>query len=320
MLKLFSHNTIAQVLIIMATTLVLWLRAFVAPLEMVEPPLFAPLYKLLYGWLCGLPRLATALALLLVVGQAIWMNLLLHNNKTMHSASLLPTLLFVLCMSWESSRLTLTPVLLATVPLIAATSQLLTSGGTRLSTERNFGAAFFIGIATLCYLPTIAYLLPLVVILITYKMYRWRHFAVALLGLIAPWLLYLLCIFMNDTLPERLAMLAADMGSLDLRLQVQTFCPMLSTILFVVVLLVALMHTIGSASDNVNYMRINSRVLTVPLLASVVMALYAWLLPFDPQSAAIPFTYTVYVMLTTSRKRAWINETLFWILYVVAIL
>ena len=320
MLRLFRHNTLARVAVIVATALLLWGRAFVQPVPMAATTHFAPLYELLYGWLHELPRLASGLALLLVLLEAVWLNLMMHNHKIGQSGSLLPTLLFVLGMSWDSASLTLTPMVLGSLFVLGAVSQLLSDGSLLLSTGRNFGAACCVGLAAMCLLPMLVYLLPLALVFFVYKMYRWRHWIVGLLGLLAPWIALLLYGYLSGSLEAWLTRMGDDLVTVGLRYELKPVGALLHGLLFDVLLLAGLMHLLGMGGDNVAYMRINTRVLSLPLLAAVLLVPYTALLPFDPQAAAVPFVFLGDLMLRTKRKRAWINETLFWIVYVGALL
>ena len=200
MLRLFKQSAPVQIAAIIIAAALLWVRAFIEPIPMAAEYHFAPIYTLFYSWLNMTPRLASAVALLFVMAEGLWLNIILVEFKAAKPNSLMPTLLYLLAMSWNSHCLTITPMLLVNIMVIASFSQLLSNGATSLNVSRNFNAAFCIGLAALCYMPALSYVVPFLFIFIIYKLYRWRDIVVSLLGVIAPSLVFFTYAFLKDRL------------------------------------------------------------------------------------------------------------------------
>lgn len=320
MIKLFKQNSIAQALVIMLVVIVLWARAFVSPVGMPPSNCMAPLYELLYQCLNGVPRVASALALLLVLGQGAWINRLLSGHKITKAHSLLPMLLYVTLMGCNHNDLTITPLLLVNIFLLAATSQLLSDGSTQLSTERNFNASFCIGMMGICYLPALYYIVPFIFVFIIYKMYRWRNIVVAVLGLIAPFIILFTYAFLCDKLDYCIILMEHDLTQLHLDRNAANLAHMLPSIVLLILLLSALLHLLGSINDRTVHQRINIGVLSLPLMASAILFFYPHPTLIATQSIAMPFAFIGTRFFLSERKRKWISETLIWIFLISALL
>lgn len=316
MLRLFKQGTLGQVIVIIAAALLLWWRAFVWPVEVKGVDFFSPLYELLCGWTMAAPRLASAVALLLILGEGAWLNLMLTNHKMTRINSLMPMLLYLVAMSWNSELLTLTPLILVNAMVLLACSQLLSDGSTSLSVDRNFNASFFIGLMALCYLPALWYIVPFLFVFVVYKLYRWRDVVVSVFGLIAPSVILFTYAFLSDRLDYYLILIWHDIVAMNPHWVTLPFWKMLPTLLFVLLLTAALMKQLGTLNEGTVHHRINTGVLTLPLTAWVVMLMYSEWFPLDTQSVAVPFSFLVTFFLMTERKREWIGEVMIWLLLV----
>lgn len=314
MLKAFRHNTLLQLLVILLITVILWMKAFVVPVEMRPIHYFSPIYTLLQSFLIHLPRLASAIALLLILVEGIWLNIILSNNKLTKINWLMPTLLFILAISWSNESATLSPMILASLPLLAAVTQLLASGNTNLEVDRNFNAAFLLGIATLCYFPVAAYIVPFFLVIVTYKSYHWRDIIVAILGITAPIFLMLIYSFLTDKLEYYYILFIHDIVDVHFNFDTSNLVGVVTNIIFIMILLWALFSQFSTINDTTIQQRINTIIFTLPLVAILLMLPYDNIFTINTQFAAIPFAFISNNLLATERKRLWINELLFWII------
>lgn len=320
MIRLFLHNSIGQILVVAAAVVVLWVRAFVVPVAMPVEYCYSPLYDLLYGWLSSTPRLASGIALVSVVAGGAYLNRMLTDHKITKSHSLMPLFLYVLVMSWDATMLTVTPMLLVSLLLLGACSNLLSDGTTQLSFERNFNASFFIGLMALCHLPAIGYVLPFVFVFVTYKMYRWRHFIVAILGLVAPLIVLLTYNFLTDKIEYCLILMRHDLLPEGIGWVGTTLGSVIPTVVYVLFLLAAVAKQIGSLGDRTVGQRINTSILCLPLLASVIMSIYVPDRNVDIGSTAMTFAFAGSRFFVAERKRQWISEALVWIFIATALI
>ena len=324
MLSIFRKGSFGQLFFILLMTALLWFRAFVAPFSeqavMPAQSFFSPIYDLLFEPLSDLPYLASAIALLVVIIQGIWLNIMLYNHKIGIANSLLPLLLYIVVMSWDPSQLTITPMLLVNFFLIAACGQLLSDGSSSLEVGRNFNASFLLGLAMLCHLPAVCLVLAYLFIFVTYKLYRWRDIIVSLLGLVAPFIIVAIYAFLIDKLFYFSILFRHDITSLHILSQPGSIAETIAYSILLILLAAALLRHLSVSGDSVVHQRINARVLTLPLLSAVAMIFYTRIFPPDTQTLAIPFTFLMTSMLFVERKRQWVNEVLFWLIMIAALL
>lgn len=320
MFKAFRHNTILQLITILLVTVILWLRAFVSPVDMQPAHYFSPIYTLLHSLLIQLPRLASGIAILLIIFEGIWLNIILFNNKLSKVNWLMPMLLFIIAISWCNGLHTLTPMILAWLPLLAGIGQLLTSGNTNLEVDRNFNTAFLIGIAILCYLPVATYIIPFLLIFVTYKSYRWRDIIVAILGLTAPLFLLMVYAFLTDKLEYYHILFMHDIVDFNLSFNTSDTTEVISNIIFLLILFWALFSQISTINDTTIQQRINILIFLLPLVATLLMLPYDSIFTVNTQFAALPFAFITGNLLATERKHKWINELLLWFILLTPLL
>ncbi len=315
MLRIFRQSNFGQVAIILLTVILLWTRAFVHPVHPQPVQVFAPLYELIFGWLNDLPRLASTIALLIILFEGVWLNLLLYNYKILNVNNLLPLFLYIAAMSWSYDCLTITPILFVNLMVIAACSQLLSHGGTTLEIKNNFNASFCIGIASMFYIPALSYTIPILFVFAVYKMYRWKHLFIGLSGLIAPLILLFTYAFMVDKLGYYWLLIRADLMSIDIQIADDTSSYQTAlNVVYLVILAVTLLRKLGMINESVVFQRINAGVLTLPLIAGVLMLLYSRLFPADTQVSAVTFTFVASGFLLDDRKKKWVGEVTVWII------
>lgn len=318
MLKIFNSNILVQLLIIVAVTMVLWMEAMVTGAAMQPSYYYSPLYDVVYGMLYSMPRVAVVVGMVCVVAQGAWFNITLSDFKLSGTNSLLPMLLYIVAMSWNRNALTITPMVLAMFPILVACRQLLSHGATQLPVSKNFNAAFLVGIAAMCHLPMVGFVLPMLIVFILYKMYNWRDIAVSLLGLAAPYVALLTYAFLHDKLEYSCILMLHDLTTISTRVEHIATLPTVTNIIFVVVTLVALLGMVAGARDNMVHQRINNAVLCLPLLVAFGALFNGVLFPPDTQALAIPFAFMTSQWLNTERRRNWINEVALWIILISA--
>lgn len=319
MLKALRHNTLLQIAIILIAIVLLWVRAFLSPMAMDNERFFSPLYGVVQGLLIETPKLAAVLGLLLMVIEAVWFNIITANNKLSKVNWLMPTLFYILAISWSSPQQPLTPMLLAWLPLIAAIRQILSTGNTDLEVDKNFNAAFFVGIAILFYLPVATYIVPLFLMIVTYKSYRWRDFLVATLGLSAPLFLLFVYAFLVDKLDYYFILIRHDFADFQMVFDNKDIIKTIVNIIFIILLGSGFFSQLTTLNDTTIQQRINTVILLLPIVAAVLMLAYDTFFPVNTQYAAIPFAFLTSNLIATERKRPWVNEVLFWILFLTPI-
>jgi len=208
---LSKSGTFLQFTIFTVFLALLWIPAFVNPVTPVTTPADGPLFLLFVSWLQPFPSLTVALALFLVVLQAVVLFYVYQANGFFGRNNFLPAIIVLLAYSWNSGYQTMHAMLAAGVFLIVALNSMMMMYGRQNAYHQVFTAAFSISIASLFYIP-LAYLLLLVwFTLITYRVSTWREYAVSVIGFILPVAYFISFLFWNDSLQESMKVLAGTL-------------------------------------------------------------------------------------------------------------
>lgn len=320
MLKLFQGNMALQAVLIIAALALLWVPALMSPplMECGESP--AILYGLLCGWLTNAPRLAVILAMVLVLIEAIGINLLLSDAGLVSQNSLLPTLLYIIAMRAGSA--TLTPIVLVCGIAILCLQQLMLHGTLlTISSGKICAATALIGIATLFYTPAVALMLTYLLVAANYRLYGWKDWALMILGFLAP-LLALLCIlYMTDGIAAWWSTTLAALSDIGLRSDTDHPLPLLGSIILAAMLLWGLLTVNLRLTEHPVMWQKNAASVMLFTVGAFGMMLYASLLPVNMQLFALPFTFcTTRFFLDATAKSAFRKQKHLWLYDILLII
>jgi hypothetical protein len=331
MLKLFQRNMVVQALLIVVAMLVLWGGSLLTPpaVEAAAHPgvLYAPVAR----WLTNLPRLAVVLTMLLVLAEAIWLNILLSSAGLVSQNSLLPTLLYLVAMS--AGAATLTPLVFVGAALIACLDKLLLRGTLlTIPSSKACGATMLIGIASLFYPPAVLFMLSYLLIAASYRLYNWRDWAVMILGFAAPYLLLVLVLYLTDGLDAWWATTLNGLSNIGFHAGNASSLSIASGALLAGVLLWGLFVTGGRLTERPVVWQKNATTVMLFLVGGIALLLYMPLFPLGGLLAAmaLPFTFCTYRLLTAGaetttgfgrrRRKAWIYDLLLILILIAALL
>lgn len=314
--KIFKQNVILQLLIIIAVSVCLWMKAFVSPLPATTPDGAAVLYETLFAWLVPHPVLSAVLALLLVLAEGLWINSILYNHKLIPQNTLLPMLFFVTVMGFGRQQLTLTPMVVANIAIIGGMKQLMVPENLTISLDRIFNTALFTAIASLIYTPAMLVLVPMIIAFTIHNLYRWRHWVMLLLGFLAPYIIAATCYFMSDRLFYAYYLMRCDLSRFDIIVAPTTPWLTVTNILLLLLMTVALVSYTSRLGGRTTMFRKNSSVVTLLIISAILMAFYGVAFPLSSQLFAIPAAFlltTFFVNLPVSsgishKKWTWLYD------------
>lgn len=318
MVKLFLKNTLVQVLLILAATLLLWGRSLVHPPAMADGD--AVLYHLLYMGLSSLPRLAVILALLLVLAEGVWLNLLLANVGLVPQTTLLPTLLYIILMSAPAT--TLCPAIFVGGIMIAITHQLmLRTMLLTISTDKICSATALIGLASMFYLPSLALILSYLLVVVNYRLYSWRDWMSMLLGLAAPYILLVTVLYLTGNLTIWLSGTYYSLSEISLQSDTAKALAIGGNVVLVAVFLVSLFALWGHLGEHTIVWQKNATTVMLLAVGSVAMLVYSRLFPVDMRLFAVPFSLCAFHLLMPEKAHSYgRRKQRTWILDIVLIL
>ena len=286
--------------------LLLWGPAFAVPVEMAGSDSYSPLYDLLYDLLNGLPRVATAISLLLAVGEGLWLNMLLYDRKLIPQNTLLPMLVYVTAMGGVPGGQTLTPMVTVNLFAIIAISQLLPHGGLTIELNRILGASTSVALASLCYLPSLLMLLPVLIIFTIYKMYRWRDWTALLLGLLAPYIVVGTCHYMTERMYYVQYRMRYELANIGFEWDWTNTFGTYASVALAVFFLLGVMATANYFADQMTLTRKNANSVLMMALGGVAMMMYSRFMPFDMQLVAPTMALGCTTFVLPQHRRDWV--------------
>lgn len=300
MLSLFRRNSYLQLLLILIAAGLLWFTAFVRP----QPPATQQggvLFYLLAEWIT--PRAGTIIAFILILLEGFLLNNSLYRHKMISQNTLMPMLFYTIAMSFGHPQLTLTPIIIGNLFIILCMDRMLLTGTLLSPTfDKIFSSAAFIGIATLFCPAMAAFVVPLVVNMITYSLYSLRDWVMLLLGLAAPYLAVETYYFMADEMFYRNYLLAYDLTNIHIRF-VNSLVNWTSAAAFVLLLLVGIGSIAASSQNRSMNLQKNNTAVVIFTLGGIAYLFYTTIIPLPTQCLALPFAYGATAFFHPTRRK-----------------
>lgn len=293
---------VMQAVLLIVALLLLWVRALLAPTPMAAGDHPAILYGLLCRWLADVPRLAVAIAMLLVLVEGFTLNLLLANVNLVSQNSLLPTLLYIVAMS--AGATTLTPVILVNGIAVAGLHQLMLRGTLlTITADKICGATMLIGLASLFYQPAVILMLGYLLIASSYRLYNWKDWMLMLLGFAMPYALLVLVLYMTDGLASWWGDTLASMKDLHLQTGDAGTLPTIASLFLAAVMLWGLTSAVSRISERPVLWQKNAATVMLFTVGGLGMMLFSPLLPLQMAFLAIPFAFVTHRLFLAATER-----------------
>lgn len=197
-ISFFRYNYQVEIITIIVAGVALWLWGFsmdFPPIPRLEAAtLSSPLFSLQHNWI------TSASALLILLIESFLLSTITGRFKILRLTNLLPSLVYILLMSFQQNLLTLTPSLLSNFFILILLYYLFDLYATKNHLLLTFNASFILGLAILI-IPENALLLPLIWIsFIIYRSYGLREWIISLLGIIIVLLFTVSFHYLNNSL------------------------------------------------------------------------------------------------------------------------
>lgn len=187
LLNFFRHISPASLMGLLLVSAGLWLHAFVTIHPVYRSPLpEMPLYTLTTGWINS-AALATVCAFILAFIGALLVNRAINQNDIFDKRSYLPALFYLIFIGCSGGLQQLHPFHFSNLLLTLALQRIIETYRKDYDFPGIFDAGLFVSLASLFYLPSIAFIFLLVSGILLIRPFSWRDWVVALLGFITPY-------------------------------------------------------------------------------------------------------------------------------------
>lgn len=200
MIRFFKNNNPSSYVFLPLFAIVLWVGGFFIKYEGAVYGM--PLYNGIEQWVGSYGVTATALAFLLMLGEAFLLNFIVNENAVLSKPSFLPALLYIVFMSCDTDLLTIYPLLFSNLFTLLAVHRLVSSYRLDKAFAHVFDTGALLSLATLFYFPGVALFALLPVGLVLFRPFIWREWVIALIGIIVPYTFVFTYYLWNDMLAE----------------------------------------------------------------------------------------------------------------------
>lgn len=197
LIRFFKNNSFIQFLGLLIIGVVLWINVFIAPPPIVENSFTSPLYNL-FTSISNNHLIFITLAFIILIIQAIYLNHVLIRHELIHRNSFLAAFLYLVLMSHSLQLQHLYPALIGGLFVIAAIDSLLEIDLKEDYFRLSYKAGFYLGLASLFYLPILTLLLFVWGTLFIYRIPSWRPWVIPIFGLITPYVFLFTYYFWTD--------------------------------------------------------------------------------------------------------------------------
>lgn len=182
MLSFFRQNLFFNSLLLLPYTIIVRIHSLIYPESYASSEIEGWFNWTLFEWLKNVPVIQSILAILLIFLQAVTINYIVNRHRLTLRPNLFPGVFYILLVSLSKESLYLNPVLFANVFFLLAVVNLFKTYRVAQVSTSIFNSAFFIGIASLFYMPTLLYLLPCFIALFMLRSFRVKERMQYLLG------------------------------------------------------------------------------------------------------------------------------------------
>lgn len=202
LVRIFKKSHWYSPLLLLIAAALLWLDAFISPDKAIGSISESgnALYNILLPAITAYPGMAVAIAFLLLLMQVFMINNVATSKGFTDRYSALPGLIYLLLMCSSAGMIAPNPVLFANAFLIPAVNKLLNVYEDEHAIKEVFNISFLIALASLFFLPALAFFLALILSIFIYYIVSMRTIIAAVFGLITPFFFLSLYFFMQEGL------------------------------------------------------------------------------------------------------------------------
>jgi hypothetical protein len=275
LLKIFRSQSPIQFLLILIALLLLWILPD-GGASMQPPSNFdTGIYKSFSDLFITSSFWSRAVALIIILLQAIILNYLLIKNNLTPKNSLLPSFLLILFYGSTTSAFQLSAPLISSFFIILAVAELASMYELKYAFKESFNSSFFITIASFFYFPSFVFILLPWISFLIYRIVSWREWVISLIGIISAAFLFSFFYFWNNKLLDVWNLITQFYGHPE-RFQIK-----LSNVEIVIwsviglIILSAILNLLNHLNEKVIAIRRKYLVLILLLFISILSFIYA---------------------------------------------
>jgi hypothetical protein len=320
MIRFFKTINPAAFFVLPVIVIALWFQGFFKQ-EFLSMENSGVLYTIILNGFSALPQFVLVIfAIILITFEAIYLNLLLNKYEVLYKATYLPSLFYVLLMSYTAAVIHFHPILLVNLLLLRVIDKTFSLFKNESPLSAIFDSCFLLSICALIYFPSILLLLFFFMALAFLRTMHLREWLVALVAFCLP--LYFLAVYAFCT--DSLSPVYHDFISRFSfhKIERQTFAPYFTAFLyyFGFLFMLALLKLRANYYKNSIRTRSEQQALFIFLILAVGATFFSTKLSFIHFTLmAIPACTFMGYFYAAAKGRLVLSEMSFWILVALII-
>jgi hypothetical protein len=274
-IRIFKGSPGVQFIILVITMALLWLPAFRHSYPMPLPELIAPAYGFTYNLLSNSPVWYTIIAMVLVLGGSVLLNMLLSDFGLTPKNSWLVSFVYIVFMSCSTNYLTLHPVLIINIIIMVMLRMIFIANHKEDSLKETFASGLLVALCSLFIFKSAGLLLGVWFFLVVLRVYSWRQWLTNLVGFITVYIYVFAWYLLTGQVTLKLQLYRSVLYSIRLfhwSLHLSVYEYILFG-LFLFLMLVSVVNLLYNVSDKLINLRRISMVLFWLLIISQASAL-----------------------------------------------
>jgi hypothetical protein len=159
-----------------------------------------PLFETISGVLNHYFVISAFIGVLISILSAFLLNYIINQHNLLPKKTYLPALFYLVYTSFCGELLRVHPASMANLLIIAACHELFDTYRKDSALSEVFNAGMLIGLASLLYLPSLLLLFFIWAALLLFRPFIWQEYLLSVLGLLLPWVYFLVYFFWNNRL------------------------------------------------------------------------------------------------------------------------
>ncbi len=254
------------------------------------------------------------------VFQIVYVNYLANTRDVYSDRTFWPGLVYMLFLHLSFDCLTLSPVLMSTSFLLLAFGRLIRQMERRGATDEVFEVGFYIGLATLFYLPSALFILWAALSLLLFTGATFRQHSLSAFGFLFPIAVTVLFYYLSDSLDEFNRNLLASVFRVR-QYSLSDFGSLVVSLLIPLGLgVLGFLSLFNTSSRYVNFQQRVQQIMMLWFLTAVLtLALMPFLAPMTFLSFVPPMAFFAIYYFENNRK-AWLSELNFSVAFALMLL
>jgi hypothetical protein len=320
MIRFFKSTQTAAFFMLPVIVIALWSQGFFKA-EFLSPEKSGILYNIIYQGFNALPKsVLVVLAIILITFEAIYLNLLLNKYEVLYKATYVPSLFYVLLMSYSSDVIMFHPVILVNLILLPVLDRTFSLFKNEAPLSAIFDSCFLLSLCALIYFPSVLLLIFFLAALAFLRPFHLREWAVAVVGFSIP--LYFLAVyaFYTDSFGQTVHDFASRFAFYRIERATLTKPFIIFLSYFGFIFLLAVIKLRGNFYKNSIRTRSEQQALLIFLVLVLIACFFSGKVSYTHFTlAAIPVCTFLGYFYTSIKHRLVLTEISFWILVLLIV-